>query len=321
MKFDDAIEKFTNWRQFKVCGETVKRYDKVLRIFCLYLHNPDIEKITVDQVLKYLGEMQTLGWKKNGLNIVCIGLRKFFEFYEMQGYKVIKAELVPILKKEFKLPRIATEDGYDALLEQFPADSNDPHHIRNRAIAMLLWDTGARNGEILSLDVDDLNLEERKAIIKTEKSRGRRPIREIFWQEKTNKALKNWIEKRKYLMNIMKFQDQNALFISIATCNKSVRGGRLKVCGLAEILRTASNRAGIPTLNAHSMRHFMGRSIIEQGGSNSDVSNILGHSSMDSSWIYTMMAGPQLQKRWSHFKEVAVKAVTVKTGRFGKMRI
>lgn len=283
MKLNEAIDKFTNWRQFKVCGETVKRYDKVLRIFCLCLHNPDIEKIKVEQVVGYLEELKKLGWKRNGINIVCIGLRKFFEFWEMQGYHVIKAELVPILKKEFKLPRIASEENYEILLNQFPINSNDPHHIRNRAIVMLLWDTGARNGEVLSLDIDDLDLQNRKAIIKTEKSRGRRPIREIFWKENTNRAIKQWIEKRKYLMNIMEFQNKDALFISIATCNKSIRGGRLKVTGLAEILRTASNRAGIPTLNAHSMRHFMGRSIIEQGGSNSDVSNILGHSSMDSS--------------------------------------
>ena len=43
---------------------------------------------------------------------------------------------------------------------------------------------------------------------------------------------------------------------------------------VAEMLRTNSNRAGIPTMNAHSMRHYMGRDIVNKGGSNSDVSNI-----------------------------------------------
>ncbi len=320
MEFNEAIEKFTNWRKFKVCGETVKRYDKVLRIFCLYLHNPDIEKITIEQVLKYLNEMQTLGWKRNGVNIVCLGLRKFFEFWEMQGYHVIKPELVPILRKEFKIPRIANDGSYQTLLKQFPKESNEAHHVRNRAIVQLLWDTGARNGEILSLDLSDLDLKERKAIIKTEKSRGRRPIREIFWTEETNSSIKRWIEKRKYLMNIMKFQDANALFVSIATCKQSVRGGRMRTCGLAEILRTASNRAGIPTVNAHSMRHYLGRKIIEDGGSNSDVSNILGHSSMESSWIYTMMTGPQLRERWSHFKE-PIKGLAVRIGKIGKVHV
>lgn len=303
MRMNQAITKFTNWRQFKVCGETVKRYDKLLRIFCLYLHDPEIEDITIDQILEYLGHMQKLGWKRNGINIVCLGLRKFFEFYEMQHCNVLHAEIIPLLKKEYKIPRIADEEGYRKLLQQFPEGSGHPHHARNRALVMMLWDTGARNGEILSLNINDLDLIERRAVIKTEKSRGRRPIREIFWTEATNKAVRKWLKKREHLMEYMTFQDQEALFISIATCRQSVRGGRMRVCGLAEMLRTASNRAGIATVNAHSMRHRMGRHVIEQGGANADVSNILGHSSPDSSWIYTMMAGEQLRKRWMAFND------------------
>jgi site-specific recombinase XerD len=73
---------------------------------------------------------------------------------------------------------------------------------------------------------------------------------------------------------------------------------------VAEMLRTNSNRAGIPTMNAHSMRHYMGRDIVNKGGSNSDVSNILGHSSLESSMIYTMMTGPDLQRRYDSFRNV-----------------
>lgn len=78
----------------------------------------------------------------------------------------------------------------------------------------------------------------------------------------------------------------------------------MSVVGVAEMLRRNSNNAGIPTLNAHSMRHFMGRDIVNKGGSNSDVSNILGHSSLESSMIYTMMTGPDLQRRYDSFRNV-----------------
>jgi len=61
MKFRDAIEKFSTWRRFKVKSLTVKGYDKELRMFCLFLRNPDIEAIALGDVMEYLNGMQELG--------------------------------------------------------------------------------------------------------------------------------------------------------------------------------------------------------------------------------------------------------------------
>jgi site-specific recombinase XerD len=304
MLFKDAINQFSGWRQIKVTGHTVKRYDKVLRIFCLYLRNPHIEDITIQNVMDYLNLMTELGWKRNGIRIVTLALKKFFEFYNLQGYKVINEFLIPTPKKEYNIPRIATEQGFKKLINSIPK-GNNPHHIRNRAVISLLWDTGARNGEIVSLNVSDLDLDNRKALIRTEKSRGRRPIREIFWTPTTNALLKKWVSKRKHLYKLFSFEDLDALFVTVSKCGQNdVRGKRMTTFNVAEMLRTNSNRAGIPTMNAHSMRHYMGRDIVNKGGSNSDVSNILGHSSLESSMIYTMMTGPDLQRRYDSFRNV-----------------
>jgi len=304
MLFKDAIDQFSGWRQIKVSGHTVKRYDKVLRIFCLYLRNPHIESITLNDVMNYLNMMKYLGWKRNGIIIVTLGLKKFFEFYNLQKFSVLNEALIPTPRKEYNIPRIATVQGFKKLINSIPKD-NKPHHIRNRALISLIWDTGARNGEIIALNVSDLDLNKRTALIKSEKSRGRRPIREIFWTPSTNALLKRWVQKRKHLLQLFTFEDLDALFVSISKCGQNAtRGKRMSVVGVAELLRTNSNRAGIPTLNAHSMRHFMGRDIVNKGGSNSDVSNILGHSSLESSMIYTMMTGPDLQRRYDVFRNV-----------------
>ncbi len=304
MLFKDAIDEFSGWRQIKVSGHTVKRYDKVLRIFCLYLRNPHIESITLHDVMNYLNMMKDLGWKRNGIIIVTLGLKKFFEFYNLQKFSVLNEALIPTPRKEYNIPRIATVQGFNKLINSIPKD-NKPHHLRNRALISLIWDTGARNGEIIALNVSDLDLNKRTALIKTEKSRGRRPIREIFWTPSTNALLKRWVQKRKHLLQLFTFEDLDALFVSISKCGQNAtRGKRMSVVGVAELLRTNSNRAGIPTLNAHSMRHFMGRDIVNKGGSNSDVSNILGHSSLESSMIYTMMTGPDLQRRYDAFRNV-----------------
>jgi integrase/recombinase XerC len=217
----------------------------------------------------------------------------------MQGYTVLEPELIPLPSKEYNLPRIANEENYQKLLSVVPK-TNDPRHIRNRAIIMLLWDSGARNGEILSLDLDDVDTEQMRAVIKTEKSRGRRPFREIFWTEETNKALLCWIAKRDFLKKTKMSHMDECLFPCISSC---LSGRRMTNKGVAEFLRRYSNRANIPYMNAHSFRHHMGHDIISQGGSSSDVMNILGHATLASSSIYTMMTGKELENRYNIFKD------------------
>lgn len=181
MQFKEAIDQFSNWRRFKVKCQTVKGYDQTLRNFYLFLRNPQIEEISINHVMEFLNGMKELGWDQNSFVGKCMALRKFFEFFHLQGYPVIDENLIPIPAKEHKLPRVAKDADYEKLTETISVKTNDPRHIRNLAILNLLWDTGARNGEILSLDIGDLYMERRRAVINTEKSKGRRPFREIFW--------------------------------------------------------------------------------------------------------------------------------------------
>ena len=290
----DAIYQFSNWRQFKVKKNTVRGYDRELRNFCLFMRNPEIENITLSDVMEYLNGMAELGWDRNSFVGKCMALRKFFEFFRLQGYKVIDEELIPIPDKEHKLPRVANDEQFNQLLSVIPKDSNDPRHIRNLAIIGMLWDTGARNGEICSINVGDLDLNEKRAIIRTEKAKSRRPFREIFWTQSTNDYLLRWLEKRKHLRTLIQFDEPDALFIS-ATSAKF--GQRFSIKGIGEMLRRYCNKADMPYMNAHSFRHHRGHHIIKSGGSTSDVMNILGHSSVQSTTIYTMMRGKELEER------------------------
>jgi site-specific recombinase XerD len=93
--------------------------------------------------------------------------------------------------------------------------------------------------------------------------------------------------------------DEAALFLCIGGHNA---GKRLAEHGAREILRRLSAKAGLPTVNAHSFRHRMGHHIIKQGGSTVDVMNILGHSNLDRSAIYTMMTDRELEERYRKFR-------------------
>lgn len=295
MRFSDAIKKFSAWRLFKVKTNTVKGYDKELRTFCLFLRDPELEDIAIGDVMDYLNGMQALGWNPNSFITKCMALRKFFEFYRLQGHRVLNEDLIPIPRKQYQIPRVASEENYRKLLAVIPA-TNIPRHMRNRAILKLLWDSGARNGEIVSLDVGDLDCNRMRAVIQTEKSRGRRPIREIFWTHDTNESLGRWVE------GLAKIQprDPEALFISTGSTNC---GLRFTIKGVGEMLRRYSNRAKLPYLNPHSFRHHLGHEIVKRGGSAADVMNILGHATLSSSSIYTMMTDKELEERYRLLKQ------------------
>lgn len=306
MKLSQAIEEFKNWRGFKVTGQTVVRYDSALRIFCLVMGDQEIDQIQIHHILHYMKEMERLGWKRNGINIVALALRKLFEYYNLRGYNCINESLIPLQRKEFNLPRVANDVDFKKLTKAIPHDGN-PNNIRNVALIHLVWDSWARTGEIISLDEDDLQFNKDfsgSAMIKTEKSRGKRPIREIFWTAKTGKYLKAWIKKKHAIQKHMVFEDEGAVFTSIRKCGSfDVRGKRMTNRGVCEVFRTISNRAGLPSIfNAHSARHYGGRKIIKEGGASADVTNILGHSNLESSQFYTMMWGSDLKERWNLFQ-------------------
>ncbi len=301
MKINQALDEFELWKSYRSGSNTVKGYIQVLKQLCIFTHNKDLEQVSLQDVLNWF-ELHTLtGYDTNSLIPKAIALRKFFEFYKKRGFSVIDPWLIPVPAKEYKIPRVATYDQYKAILEAIP-HNNDPRHIRNRVIIMLLWDTGARNGEITGLNMHDLK--DKEALIKTEKNKGSRPFRQIFWEDETDKALKAWIETRERLKQKITFVDPEALFISISASGKMQKSGqRLSIKGVGEMLRRYSNRAKIPYINAHAFRHSFGHRIVKSGMHTADVSNLMGHASAQSSMVYTNMFGLELKERYDHFKK------------------
>ncbi len=294
----DTIKLFSEWRRYQVKPGTVYGYERELKAFCLFLRNPEVEEITTSDVAGYLNGLRELGWDRNSFIPKCMALRKFFEFCELQGLKVLDYSLIPIPRKVMKLPRVATEEAYRKLLAVIPRN-RDSRHIRNRAIICMLWDSGARSGEIVSLNVQDADLKRMRAVIKTEKSRGTRPFREIFWTEETNENLKAWIRKREELARRMTLGEADALFVSISSGGmRDASGCRFTGDGVTEMLRRYSNRAGLPVVNPHSFRHKLAHDVIKNNGSAVDVMNLLGHASLQSSSIYMVMGDKEAEKRY-----------------------
>lgn len=295
MKLWDAKEKFISWRRVKEgSSETIRSYETDIRSLCLYLKNPEIEDIGFDNILQFFKDLKEYGLKPNALARKGNALKSFFEFCKIMNWKVLDPLLVPVSKqKRVKIPRVAKFENYRTLLNSISQEGC--YNLRNIAMINLLWDTGARGGEICSLNIDDLDLEQRKGIVITEKSRDDRP-RELFWSESTNENLKLYLVERAKLP-----VGHNALFV---TLSHKVQYQRMDISTLGKTLRILSKRAGIETFNAHSCRHAKGHGINDRGGSLVEIHNILGHKTLAASLVYTQMNDKELKKKAEKFMEI-----------------
>lgn len=280
-------------------ADTIRGYENNARSYCLYARNPDIEVITATGIEIYLKESEAIGFKRNSLIHRAAALRRLFRSLKRRGYRVLDPDDIIIPKKEFRQPRVASDDQINKVLALLPFDTHDARKARNRAMLLFLRDTGMRVGEMVALNLKDIDFENKRALIKTEKSRGMRPMRAVFWYDDCNNSLKHWLVVRDRMMRRIKsLGDPGALFVG---AHGVQTGYRITHSGVEIAFRKLSRAAQVPTLNPHSLRHRKGHILAQSGANNSIISGVLGHSSLGSSYIYTMMNDHELENMARQF--------------------
>ncbi len=272
--------------------QTARGYERDARQFCLFIHNPHVENVRLDDIERYFIEMEGVGFSRNGIQMKACALRKLFKALRRNGYVVLDPNEIPLPRKEFKETRVATDEQINEVRAVFVQSPQKHCRLRNIAVLLLLRDTGMRVGELRALNLKDVDLVNKRALIKTEKSRGMKPIRPVFWYDECNEALKEWIEERDRFLR-KRGITEDALFV-ISHRDKGVARIGQSAVGIA--FRKASWTAGVPTLNPHSLRHRKGHLLSKEGANNSIISSVLGHSSLASSYIYTMMNDRELEE-------------------------
>lgn len=276
MRIIEAVTKYAQHRQHELCKHNRKSETANVLQFAAFWRDPRVCEITLEQINEWLEWQKRIGNDDNTIFRKTNSLKQFFKFYFKQGIAKVDPDIFPKVDYQFKFPKIAERADYDKFFNAIAG--NDPWRVRDRALVKMLEHTGARIGELLALNVDDLDDDQMGAIIKTEKSRGRRPFRRIFWREECKALLSIYLHSR---------EDDNgpALWIS----NKK---GRLNYYTVQHNFKRYSLLAGLNyTINAHSLRHLFGRELVMKGCDNSEISTFLGHSDLSSSYQYTQLFG------------------------------
>src|SRR3989344_5999191 len=180
--------------------------------------------------------------------------------------------MLPIVHKESVEPRAASQESLDKILAQCAGDGI--YDVRNRAIVMLLTDTGMRNGELCSMDMDvtekgemieENGIKQYSYVIRSEKRRGsQNSHRRLFWYGDAQAALDKWFTARAEYARLFPLRHPEALFISTKDSHGKTGSRTTNFTGGLR-LRDLSVKAGIPTVTAHSLRPKFGNDAAEAG--------------------------------------------------------
>ena len=208
-------------------------------------------------------------------------MKRFYQYFFAAG-EVIQNPAASLVgeKAEKKLPQILTSKEVELLLEQ--PECTDAKGYRDRAMLELLYATGIRVTELISLNVSDVSL-----AVGVIRCRKKDKERVIPLYPKAVKALAEYMEFIRPQM--IATPDEQSLFVN-------VNGERMTRQGFWKIVKTYQAKAHIEKdITPHTLRHSFAAHLLENGADLRSIQEMLGHSDLSSTQIYAHIVKKQLK--------------------------
>jgi integrase/recombinase XerC len=292
---NQKIENFLNYlRNEKNYSEhTLKNYENDLKQFFQFLSQQKIEDLKrVDHILirSFLASLYEQNYEKKSIARKLACLKSFFKYLLKNNFiDDNPADYVSSPKIPKKLPNFLYEDNIKNIIEFFNKP-DDFEKSRERAILETLYSTGIRVSELVNLNLNDINLEAGTAIVF---GKGKKE-RIVPLGSKCIEALKIFIKQRNQLLNKLN-KTEKALFI-----NKN--GNRLTDRGIRYIFdKHIKKLAEIEKVSPHTIRHTFATHMLNNGCDIRIVQEILGHSNLSTTQIYTHISKKKLKSDYLKF--------------------
>jgi integrase/recombinase XerD len=216
------------------------------------------------------------------------GLHRFATSEGLTAVDVARAVKPPTPSR--RLPKSLSLDEVLALLDGAGGDSDadGPLTLRNRALLEVLYSTGARISEAVGLDVDDVDAHSRSVLLRGKGDKQRLvPI-----GRPAVSALDTYLVRGRPDL-ARRGKGTPAIFLN-------VRGGRLSRQSAWQVLQDAAERAGISSaVSPHTLRHSFATHLLEGGADVRVVQELLGHASVTTTQIYTLVTVSTLREVWA----------------------
>lgn len=283
---EQYIVDFTEYlrNEKKSSENTVLSYGRDLRGFCRFMKEAgvtDPAKVNRTNVMAYVYELQKQHKAGATVSRNIASLRSFFQFLQRKGRMTENpAADLELPKVEKKIPEILSLEKVELLLEQ-PSGAEEKE-IRDKAMLELLYATGIRVTELISLKTADVNLMLEYIHCG---SGAKRRIIPIGAQAKV--SLRRYLEEVRTGMIL--HPEEEVLFVN---CN----GRPMTRQGFWKIIKSYAKKAGIEEdITPHMLRHSFAAHLIENGADLRSVQEMLGHSDISTTQIYTKLTNQKLK--------------------------
>ncbi|NLM52566.1 MAG: site-specific tyrosine recombinase XerD [Firmicutes bacterium] len=264
---------------------TLEAYNRDLCAFTAFLKQSGVtcfEEVKRNHVVGYIQHLQKNGKAASTLSRNLASIRSFYNFLFLE--KRISENPTADLespKIEKKLPRVLSTQEVEILLEQ--PDCRQLGGLRDKAMLEVIYATGIRVSELMSLDVSDINLEAGflRCIGKGDKERII-PLGSV-----AARYVDEYLQKGR--PKLVRSLSENALFVN-------QHGKRMTRQGFWKILKKYARQAGITKeITPHTIRHSFATHLLENGADLRSVQEMLGHADISTTQIYTQVTRRKLR--------------------------
>lgn len=263
----EYLQMFIDAKRIEGCSDRTLGYYQVTVEHLLKTIDIEIRKMTTDDLRSYLADYQKINnCSKVTVDNIRRNLSSFFSWLEEEDY-ILKSPMRRIHK--IKTKQQVKEIISDEMIEKMRDNCKTK---RDLAIIDLLYSTGIRVGELVRLNISDIDFEERECVVYGKGDKERR----VYFDAKAKLHLQSYIKSR---------TDNNpALFVTL-----DAPYDRLKISGVEIRMRELGRSLSIPKVHPHKFRRTMATRAIDKGMPIEQVQKILGHSQIGTTMQYAIV--------------------------------
>lgn len=263
----EYLQLFLDAKKIEGCSERTLQYYRVTIEKLLNRIEVPIRKISTEQIRAYLSEYQQINnCSKVTVDNVRRNISSFFSWLEEEDY-ILKSPMHRIHK--IKTKQQVKEIISDEAIERLRDGCCCP---RDLAMIDLLYSTGIRVGELVNLNIADINFEARECVVFGKGDKERR----VYFDAKAKLHLQDYLKSRN--------DDNPALFVTLDSPYAS-----LKISGVEIRIRELGRRLNLNKIHPHKFRRTMATRAIDKGMPIEQVQKILGHSQIDTTMQYAIV--------------------------------
>lgn len=282
----DLIGAYENYltKVRQASANTISSYMRDIRQFAEWLQqSEELDVVDAKQlnITQYLSHLENDGRSGATISRCMASLKNFYGYVVSSGF----LEATPVMdikvdRGEKKLPQILTGREIELLLAQ--PTCVDAKGYRDKAMLEVMYATGIRVTELISLDIDEVNLE-----LGVIKCNGSKKTRSIPLYPAALRALTVYINEIR--PGMLAYPEEKALFVN-------VNGIRMSRQGFWKILKHYRDTAHIEKeLTPHTLRHSFAVHLLENGADLGSLQELMGHSDISSTQMYTQMVNQKLK--------------------------